>query len=78
MSNYKHVYRAIDNAMRHLQQAQECCDDLKHTDKEACGTWKKQIKDIEKQLKGCYKNVELKHKKASNKSTTKTTTNTRN
>ena len=67
MSQYKHIYNAIDNAMRHIQQAQECCDDAMHLDKEACGTWKKQLKEAEKQIKACYKKVESKHKKASTK-----------
>lgn len=65
MSDYKHIYNALDHAMRHLQQAQEGCDDTMHLDKEACGTWKKQIKEAEKALKGCYRKVESKHKKAS-------------
>ena len=65
MSNYKHIYNAIDNAMRHIQQAQEYCNDAMHLDKEACGGWKKQLKEAEKQIKACYKKVESKHKKAS-------------
>jgi hypothetical protein len=65
MSQYKHIYNAIDNAMRQIQQAQEYCHDAMHLDKESCGGWKKQLKDVEKQLKGCYKKVESKHKKAS-------------
>ena len=72
MSDYKHIYNAIDNAMRHIQQAQECCDDTMHLDKEACGTWKKELKAVEKQLKGCYKKVEGKHKKTPNKKPVKT------
>jgi hypothetical protein len=63
MSQYKHIYNAIDNAMKNLKQAQECCDDIMHLDKESCGSWKKQIKDVEKQLGTCYKKVEGKHKK---------------
>jgi hypothetical protein len=65
MSHYKHVYAAINNTLHHLKQAQEYCDDLKPIDKEACGSWKKELKAIEKQLNGCYKTVEGKHKKTS-------------
>lgn len=72
MSDYKHIYNALDHAMRHLQQAQECCDDAMHLDKEACGTWKKQIKEAEKALKGCYRKVESKHQKSSATQQTKT------
>jgi hypothetical protein len=64
MSQYKHVYNAINNTLHHLKQAQECCDDLKEIDREACGSWKKELKAIEKQLNGCCKTVEGKHKKA--------------
>jgi hypothetical protein len=63
MSQYKHVYNALDNAMKNLKQAQECCDDIMHIDKESCGSWKKQIKAVEKELGTCYKKVEGKHKK---------------
>jgi predicted RNase H-like nuclease (RuvC/YqgF family) len=73
MSDYKHIYNSIDNAMRHIQQAQEYCGDAMHLDKESCGTWKKQLKEIEKQVKSCYRNVETKHKKASLKKEEKTT-----
>lgn len=64
MSDYKHVYAAINNTLHHIKQAQELCDDLKEIDKESCGSWKKELKGIEKQLNGCFKTVESKHKKA--------------
>jgi hypothetical protein len=75
MSEFKHIYNAIDNAMRHIQQAQECCSDAMHLDKDSCGAWKKQLKEVEKQLKGCYKGVEVKHKKASAQKQKKTASN---
>jgi hypothetical protein len=67
MSHYKHIYNAVSNTMHHLKQAQEMCEDAMSMDKEACGTWKKELKQIERQINACYKKVESKHKKASTK-----------
>ena len=64
MSNYKHIYNAMGNTMHHLKQAQEMCEDMMSMDKEACGPWKKQLKEVEKQINACYKQVEKKHNKA--------------
>ncbi len=72
MSHYKHVFNAINNTLHHLKQAQDYCDDLKPIDKVACGTWKKELKTVEKQLSGCFKTVEGKHKKAANTMKNKT------